>query len=348
MRGGGVDVDGVGLWQVSDAGARADLDLGVRAKIGGGARGDVRRDLIGDHPARRSDELSEDRRVITGAGADLQDRLARLHAECVDRLRVQRRLAVVDAALGVDGDEDVLVEARGVVGRGVRPNRPPGPIRHGGGPAKSSRGTAAKAASILGSWRRPSCDLGRIGVAFRNWVRHAVLPPFEPSVTLSRLEPLRIDLRRFQTEHGVHDGCHLEVRCNEGRSGDHHIGHGVRLRPANVRRRHGDRSRCGAGEHARRPSAPVRRLISGKAPGPAGSRLTIMLTMKRDGSIFGKPRITFSHLEGDKEARQAFVDAVERAVEACLPFRITPSLGGAIAGRPFVISLGRPKAEQRI
>jgi hypothetical protein len=88
--------------------------------------------------------------------------------------------------------------------------------------------------------------------------------------------------------------------------------------------------------------------MKGKSTGPAGSRLTIMLMMKRDGSIFGKPRITFLHLEGDKESRQAFVDDVERAVEACLPFRITPSLGGAIAGRPFVITLGRPKAEQRI
>src|ERR1700761_180581 len=60
-----------------------------------------------------------------------------------------------------------------------------------------------------------------------------------------------------------------------------------------------------------------------KPGGPAGSRLTIMLMMKRDGSIFGKPRITFSHLEGEKESRQAFVDEAERAVEACLPFRIT-------------------------
>jgi hypothetical protein len=88
--------------------------------------------------------------------------------------------------------------------------------------------------------------------------------------------------------------------------------------------------------------------MAGKSLGPAGSRLTIMLMMKRDGSIFGKPRITFSHLEGDKDSRQQFVDETERAVETCLPFRITPSLGGAIAGRPFFISLGRPKAEQGI
>lgn len=88
--------------------------------------------------------------------------------------------------------------------------------------------------------------------------------------------------------------------------------------------------------------------MKGKSAGPAGSRLTIMLMMKRDGSIFGKPRVTFSHLEGDKESQQAFVDNAERAVEACLPFRITPSLGGAIAGRLFVITIGRAKAEQGI
>jgi hypothetical protein len=85
-----------------------------------------------------------------------------------------------------------------------------------------------------------------------------------------------------------------------------------------------------------------------KPLGPAGSRLTIRLMMKRDGSIFGKPRVSFSHLEGDADARQRFVDGAERAIEACLPFRITPSLGGAIAGRPFVVTLGRPKPEQRI
>jgi hypothetical protein len=73
-----------------------------------------------------------------------------------------------------------------------------------------------------------------------------------------------------------------------------------------------------------------------------------MLMMKRDGSIFGKPRITFSHLEGDKNARQQFIDDAERAVQGCLPFQITPSLGGAIAGRPFFITLGGPKAEQGI
>jgi hypothetical protein len=82
--------------------------------------------------------------------------------------------------------------------------------------------------------------------------------------------------------------------------------------------------------------------------GPAGSQVTITFTMKRDGSIFGKPRVTFSHLEGDAETRRSFMNDAERAVDACLPLKVTPSLGGAIAGRPFFITLGRPKPEQRI
>jgi hypothetical protein len=115
---------------------------------------------------------------------------------------------------------------------------------------------------------------------------------------------------------------------------------------------------CAAPSARAQDTAPANTLVdlqrqfgacmAGKSLGHAGSQLTIMLMMKRDGSIFGKPRITFSHLEGDKEAGQRFVGDVERAVDACLPFRITPSLGGAIAGRPFVITIGRPKPEQRI
>jgi hypothetical protein len=88
--------------------------------------------------------------------------------------------------------------------------------------------------------------------------------------------------------------------------------------------------------------------LATKPLGPAGSQVTITFTMKRDGSVFGKPRVTFSHLEGDAETRRGFMNDAERAVDACLPLRVTPSLGGAIAGRQFFITLGRPKAEQRI
>ena len=51
MRGGGVDVDGVSQGQVLDAGTGADLNLRVAREVGCGALGDVRLDLISDHPA---------------------------------------------------------------------------------------------------------------------------------------------------------------------------------------------------------------------------------------------------------------------------------------------------------
>jgi hypothetical protein len=96
----------------------------------------------------------------------------------------------------------------------------------------------------------------------------------------------------------------------------------------------------------------LRRQFAGclaKTPlGPSGSQVTITFMAKRDGTIFGKPRITFSRLEGDADARRGFVDDAERAVDACLPLKVTPALGGAIAGRPFVITLGRPKMERGV
>jgi hypothetical protein len=86
--------------------------------------------------------------------------------------------------------------------------------------------------------------------------------------------------------------------------------------------------------------------LAEKTIGPAGSRVTIVFMMKRDGSILGKPRITYSHLEGDEEARRRFLDDAERAVGSCLPFKVTPSLGRAIAGRMFSITIGAEKPQR--
>ena len=77
-------------------------------------------------------------------------------------------------------------------------------------------------------------------------------------------------------------------------------------------------------------------------------RPTIVFTVQRDGSTFGKPRISFSRLEGDADERQRFLDEVEKAVDSCLPLDVTPALGGAIAGRLFSVTLGAPKPERRI
>jgi hypothetical protein len=73
----------------------------------------------------------------------------------------------------------------------------------------------------------------------------------------------------------------------------------------------------------------------------AGSELTIIFALKRDGSLLGKPRITHSHLLGDADAQNAFVAGAIGALAKCLPISITDDLGGAIAGRPLSIRVGR-------
>lgn len=84
-----------------------------------------------------------------------------------------------------------------------------------------------------------------------------------------------------------------------------------------------------------------------RSPLPTGSQVTIVFMMKRDGSIFGKPQITFSHLEGDAEARRRFVDDAEHAIDSCMPLKVTRALGAAIAGRMFSVRLGRQKPAPR-
>lgn len=77
---------------------------------------------------------------------------------------------------------------------------------------------------------------------------------------------------------------------------------------------------------------------SGKAKIPAeavGSEVTVLLTMKRDGSLLGQPRITHSRLVGDETSQKDYLASVLGALAACFPLQITDGLGGAVAGRPL-------------
>src|SRR5271166_2275737 len=76
-------------------------------------------------------------------------------------------------------------------------------------------------------------------------------------------------------------------------------------------------------------------LTSRSVRGAAGSELTVVFSLRRDGSLLGKPRITFAQLSGSPAAQRAFAQGIASAFEHCLPARITDGLGGAIAGRPL-------------
>jgi hypothetical protein len=72
-----------------------------------------------------------------------------------------------------------------------------------------------------------------------------------------------------------------------------------------------------------------------KGDGPSGQQLTVRLSFKRSGELLGRPRITYSALNGDSEAQRRFAASVLAALETCLPLPFSPALGAAIAGRPF-------------
>ena len=85
----------------------------------------------------------------------------------------------------------------------------------------------------------------------------------------------------------------------------------------------------------------IRRQFSAcleSTPIDKGSVITITFAMKRDGSLLGKPRISYSHFNGDVEARRRFVEEVHYALDSCLPLKITPALGAAIAGQMFFVT----------
>ncbi|WP_298421755.1 hypothetical protein [Rhodoblastus sp.] len=79
--------------------------------------------------------------------------------------------------------------------------------------------------------------------------------------------------------------------------------------------------------------------------GDPGEQLTIAFSLKRDGSLFGKPKITFSRLPRDAAARNAFLDDVATRFNACLPASITDALGGAIAGQRLTVRFVVPRHE---
>jgi hypothetical protein len=69
--------------------------------------------------------------------------------------------------------------------------------------------------------------------------------------------------------------------------------------------------------------------------GATGSELTVVFSLRRDGSLLGRPRISFAKLSGPTADQRAFAAGIASAFDRCLPALITDGRGGAIAGRPL-------------
>ena len=74
--------------------------------------------------------------------------------------------------------------------------------------------------------------------------------------------------------------------------------------------------------------------------------LTIMLSFRRNGEMFGG-RITHeSHIVSDNE-RSLYYAALAAMIRRCSPLPVSDSLGAAIAGRPFIFRLIDTRKQKR-
>lgn len=79
-----------------------------------------------------------------------------------------------------------------------------------------------------------------------------------------------------------------------------------------------------------------------------GAIASVRFSLRRDGTLFGQPRVTWESKGGDPALRERFVQSVVAAVHSCTPMRLSAGFGASIAGRPFVIRFhGRAPSTER-
>lgn len=77
-----------------------------------------------------------------------------------------------------------------------------------------------------------------------------------------------------------------------------------------------------------------------------GSVLTLRFSLKRDGSLNGKPRIAYAKLPENEDDRKHDAASIATTFNACVPLAIIDALGGAIAGQPLNVTLSAPRPAQ--
>jgi hypothetical protein len=77
-----------------------------------------------------------------------------------------------------------------------------------------------------------------------------------------------------------------------------------------------------------------------------GMQLTIRLSFKRDGEIFGA-KLTYQSPNVSDEERRMYYGVLLQALKLCSPLPVSESLGAAIAGRPFMFRFNDNRKERK-
>ena len=70
--------------------------------------------------------------------------------------------------------------------------------------------------------------------------------------------------------------------------------------------------------------------------GPTWASITLRVSFKRDGSVFGLPRIPYSDA-GTAEQKSDLAHSLLAGLKRCTPLPLSRSLGAAVAGEIFAI-----------
>jgi hypothetical protein len=75
--------------------------------------------------------------------------------------------------------------------------------------------------------------------------------------------------------------------------------------------------------------------------------LTLRFSLKRDGTLNGKPIISYFNMPDDRETERRNAAAIALAIDHCVPVQVSEPLGDAIAGRPMWIRFHGPRREKQ-
>ena len=69
-----------------------------------------------------------------------------------------------------------------------------------------------------------------------------------------------------------------------------------------------------------------------------GMQITVLMSFKRNGELFGQPRITFQSREASETERSSYRIAVAQMLKQCASSPFTEALGNTVAGQPLTMT----------
>jgi len=69
-----------------------------------------------------------------------------------------------------------------------------------------------------------------------------------------------------------------------------------------------------------------------------GMQITVMMKFKRNGELFGQPRITFHSSDASDVERASYETAVAETLKRCASLPFTEAFGNNMAGQPITMT----------